>query len=95
MLNHDNGVSGIADFLEQGNELRNLPEVQPGSRLIQQIESAAGIRFSKFNCDFYPLSLASREGLRGLAEADISQSHSLERLQFPQNGRVIGEDGMA
>ena len=43
MLDHENGVSGVAEPLQDPYQLRDISGMKPGRRLVEDIEGPSGI----------------------------------------------------
>ena len=42
MLDDDHGIAGIDEFMEDVEQLADIVEMQPGGRLVENIEGLAG-----------------------------------------------------
>ena len=71
VLDHYDGVASIGQAVQDLQELADIVEVQPGGRLIQDIQGLAGPSFAEFPRQLDPLRLTARERRGQLAQCDI------------------------
>src|SRR4029077_738481 len=60
-------------------------EVQPGRRLVEHVERAAGGAPRELSCELHALRLAAGEGRRRLAERDVAEA------DLPQGLELVGD----
>ena len=70
VLDDDDGVAPIPQLVQYLEQLLDIVEVQPGGRLIQNIEGLAGVPLGELPRQLDPLRLAARERGGGLTEHD-------------------------
>jgi hypothetical protein len=68
VLDDDHRVALLDQAMEQRQELAHVVEVQPGRRLVEQVDGAAGAALAELGRQLDALRLAARERGRGLAE---------------------------
>ena len=66
--------------------------MQPCSRLVQNVQSAAGTPACKLCRQFHPLAFATGESDCRLAQPDITQPYIYHRFQFLGDGRNAAEE---
>ena len=88
MLDDDDCVSLRYEVIEHLDELLGVIEVEPGCRLIQEVECPAGRTFREFPGELNPLGLTARERGRALAELDVVEADPGEGLE------LVRMDGM-
>ena len=77
--------------MQHFQQLLDVGKVQPGRRLVQQIQRAAGGPFSQLAGQLDPLRLAARKRRRRLAELDVIETHVVQRLQQRGDRRNVLE----
>ena len=82
MLDDDDGIALVDQFLQDVQQDLDVFEMQAGRRLVEDVQGLAGTLPGELGCQFHPLGLAAGQGDRGLAEMQISQSDVHERLQL-------------
>jgi hypothetical protein len=66
--------------------------VEPGGRLVQDVERAPGCPARQLTGKLHPLRLAAGELRRGLTQLDVAEPDVVERLQLvPDRGYVLKE----
>src|SRR6266487_494043 len=75
VLDHDDGISGVAQFHQHLEQLLNIGEMQTGCRLVQYIKCATGRFFRKLSRKFDSLGLSAGKGRAGLAELQIAETN--------------------
>ena len=65
--------------------------MQPGGRLVQQIERAAGALLHQFAGELDPLGLAAGKRRRWLAELDVIEPHFVQRAELLGHGGDVLE----
>ena len=92
VLDHDHAVACVHEPLEHLQQPLDVGEVQPGGRLVEDVEGPAGGHLRELGGELDPLRLAARQRRRRLAEADIAEPDGVERLQPPADlGDVLEE----
>ena len=66
--------------------------MQPGGRLVEDVEGLAGVHAAQLGGQLDALGLAAGERGRGLAERDVAQADLLQAAQQPGDGGKIGEE---
>ncbi len=61
MLDDDDGIATIPQLVQHLEQLLDVVEVQPGSRLIQNVESLTSIPLGELARQLDPLRLTARE----------------------------------
>ncbi len=91
MFDHNDSIAQIHQALEHVEQPLDVFEVQPGGRLIQDVERAAGLALAQFARQLDALRFAA--GKRGgrLAQVNVAQAHIVQRLQLGVNLRNIFE----
>ncbi|MNK74930.1 hypothetical protein D3C87_944540 [compost metagenome] len=79
VLDDDDGVAVVDQFLKHLQQLARVLEVQAGCRLIEDVEGLAGGAAGQFLGQLDPLGLAARQGGGRLADLDVAQTHALQR----------------
>ena len=93
MLDDQQAVAGLQQLAERGEQLGDVVEVQPGRRLVEDVEHAvAGVR-RQVRRDLDPLRLAARQRRRRLAEPQVAEADLVEHLQPAQHLRRAAEEG--
>jgi hypothetical protein len=85
-------VTCLDEFLERGEQLRDVVEVKAGCRFVENVEQpfAAIRREVRRNLD--PLCFPARERRRRLAETEIPETDLVEHLQPSQHLRRRTEE---
>ncbi|MNT06822.1 hypothetical protein D3C72_1415040 [compost metagenome] len=79
MLDDDDGVAVVDQFLKHLQQLAGVLEMQAGRRLVEDVEGLAGGAAGQFLGQLDPLGLAARQGGGRLADLDVAQTHALQR----------------
>src|SRR5229473_1165486 len=87
VLDHDDRVAGLDQPGEHAEQLADVLEVQAGGGLVEHVDGPAGGTALQFRGELDPLGLAAGQGGRGLAQADVPETHVDQRLQVPVDGR--------
>ena len=66
--------------------------MQPGGRLIENIERLASCAPTQLGSKFDTLRLAAAKGRGGLAELNIAKAHFVDRRQLASNRRNVSEE---
>ena len=80
MLDHQNGIAQVHKFLQHIEQLADVVEMKPGGRLIEDVESPAGLALAEFASQLDALRLAAGERGGGLAQVDVAQPDVVQRL---------------
>jgi hypothetical protein len=93
VLDDEQRVPRLQQLAEGREQLRDVVEVQPGRRLVENVEHAvAGLRREvRGNLD--PLRLAARQRRRRLPEAEVAEADLVEHLEPPQHLGRAAEEG--
>src|SRR3954451_15796958 len=92
VLDHEKAVTGLQQLLERGEQLRDVVEVQPGRRLVEDVEHAiAGLR-REVRRDLDPLRFAAGQRGRGLTETQVAEADLVEHLKASQDFRRGAEE---
>ncbi len=67
MFDYDDGVAGVHQPMENREQFAYVVEVEPGRRLVQDVEGSAGAAFGQFAAELDALGLAAGERGRRLA----------------------------
>ena len=90
VLDDQHGVARIGEIVEHFEQHLDVGEVQPGGRLVEEIERAAGALFDQLAGQLDPLRLAPGKSRRWLAELEVIESHVVQRLQLmPHVGDIL------
>ncbi|MCY1364151.1 hypothetical protein D9M69_509440 [compost metagenome] len=94
MLYHDHRIALIHQGVHGLQQLADIVKMKTGGRLIKDKQGLAFFRvpLPQEIRQFYPLGLSPGEGIGGLTQANVSQSHLLERQDlFGQFGLITAE----
>ena len=92
VLNDDNGVATINEFLEYVHQDADVLEVETCGGLVEDVERLPCIFLGQFGGQFDALTLTTRKGGGGLAEFDVTKPHVLNGLDLAENiGHVFEE----
>ena len=92
VLDHEHGVAAVDEPLEHLEQLLDVGEVQPGRRLVEDVQRAAGRDLAQLGRELDALRLAARERRRGLAELDVVEPDVVQRLEPPAQLRDLREE---
>ena len=92
VLNDDDRIAGIDEFLEHLEQRRYVLEGQAGGGLVEDIERPAGGTLGKLGGQLDPLGFTTRKRGRGLAEVDIAEPDIVQRFQLTFKSRKILEE---
>ena len=59
VLDDDDGISKVSESVENFKKLPNVVEMQSGGRLVEKVQSAAGLALGEFTGEFHALRLAA------------------------------------
>ena len=74
VLDHDDGVAGVAQLVQHPQQQFDIGEVQAGGRLVKDVEGSAGVAFAQLQRQFDALGLAAGQGGGALAQGDVAQA---------------------
>jgi ABC-type lipopolysaccharide export system ATPase subunit len=80
VLDHDHRVTGVDESLERLEQLVDVGEMQPGRRLVENVERLARRDLAELGCELHPLCLAARQRRRRLAELDVVEADVVQGL---------------
>jgi hypothetical protein len=87
VFDDDHGVPLVDESIEHIQQLARVLEMQPGRRLVQDVEGAPGTPARQLAGELDPLGFSSAQGGCRLTELDVSES---DRLQGPE---LVGDRG--
>src|SRR5439155_18976219 len=93
VLDDEQRVSRLEELLERREQLRNVVEVQPRRRLVEDVQETLAAVRRQVRRDLDPLRLAARERRRRLTEPQIAEADPLQHLHPPQHFRRAAEEG--
>jgi len=82
VFDHQNGVSGVHQALQDTQQPVNISDVQAGRRFIEDVEGAPGGAPTQFGRQFDALRLAAGEGRGWLPQANIPNPTSIRVCNF-------------
>src|SRR5690606_15125466 len=88
VLDDDHGVSGVHELLEDLEQPAHVLEVQARRRLVEHVQSAAGLRARELARELDTLRLAAAQGGRRLAELHVAEPHLRERAENARERRI-------
>ena len=71
VLDHDDGVAGVAQLVQHLEQQFDVGKVQAGGGLVQDVEGAAGVALGELQRQLDALRLAARECGGALAQAQV------------------------
>ena len=80
VLDDDDRVARVHEPVEHLEELLDVREVEPGGRLVEDVDRLAGGAPRELRGQLHALRLAARERRGRLAEADVAEADVHERL---------------
>ena len=80
MLHDDQGVAGVAQVAQDGDESRDVPRVQADARLVED-EEGVDKGGAKSGGQVDPLDLAAAEGARLAVEGEVAETHLHQVVQ--------------
>ena len=92
VLDHEHGVARVDESLQHLEELLDIGDVQPGRRLVEDVERPPGRDLGELRRELDALRLATRERRRRLAHAHVVEAHVVQRLQTPRQPRNLREE---
>ena len=91
VFNHQHRVALIHQTSQHDEQTTNVFKVQPGGRLIQEINGVACAAPRQLAGQLYALGFATRQCWRRLPEPYIAQPHIHECLQMACDARLVGK----
>src|SRR6202035_2911633 len=82
-----------AQTLQHDEQLRDVREMQPGGRLIEDVQRTSGGPFREFLGELDALCFAARQRGRALPQANVREPDVEQSLQFRLHGRHCGKEG--
>ena len=92
VLDDDNRVARIDQFVEHFQQLLYVLEVQAGGRLVEDVQCTARRAFREFLGEFHALGLAARQRGGLLADLHIAEADLVQRVELRGNRRYGGEE---
>ena len=92
VLDHEHGVAGVDQPLQHHEQLAHVVEVQPGGRLVEDVERPPGAAPLQLARQLHALRLAARQRRGRLPELDVAEPHVVERLQLALDRRDVLEE---
>ena len=92
VLDDDDRIALIDQFVQHFKQLRHVVEMQAGCRLIENIERTAGRLARQFLGELDALRFAAGQGIGLLADLDIAEADLGQRLQLVAYCRDGGEE---
>jgi hypothetical protein len=71
VLDHDDGLAGVDEPVEELEHLRHVGEVEPRRRLVEHVDAAL---LGHVDGELEPLALAPRQGRERLPDAEVAES---------------------
>ena len=84
MLDDDDGVATVDEFLEHVDQDADVFEMQAGGGLVENVEGLSGVALREFGGQLHSLALSAREGGGWLSQLDIAEAHVLNGLYLAQ-----------
>ena len=91
VLDDDHRIPQVGESVQHVEELSYVVEVQPGRRLVQQVQRPASRWPGKFGREFDSLGLAAGHGRGRLTEGHVPETDIDERLQDDTDFRDVAE----
>ena len=92
MLDDEDRVAAVDEAMEDLEQLLDVGEVEPGRRLVEDVERPAGRPPRQLGRQLDPLRLAARQRRRRLAEVDVAEPDVVERLELGPDVRHRREE---
>ena len=92
VLDDEDRVAAVDQPVEDLEQLLDVGEVEPGRRLVEDVERPAGRPPRQLGRQLDPLRLAARQGRRRLAEVDVAQADVVQRLELGPDVRHRREE---
>ena len=91
VLDDDDRVPLVLEPVQDFQQLLDVVEVEPGGRLVEDVEGLAGALLDQLARQLDPLGLAAGERGRGLAELDVVEPHVVQGLEHRRDLGDVGE----
>ena len=91
VLDHDHRVALRGEAVEHLEQLADVVEVQPGRRLVEDVQGLARPLLDQLARQLDPLGLAAGERRRGLAELEVIEPDVVQGLEHPGDLGDVGE----
>ena len=88
VLDDEDRVAAVDQPVEDLEQLLDVGEVEPGRRLVEDVERPAGRPPRQLGRQLDPLRLAARQRRRRLAEVDVAEADVVERLELGPDVRA-------
>ena len=92
VLDDHERVARLEQLAERREQLRDVVEMQPGGRLVEDVEQPLAAVRRQMRRDLDALRLAAGQRRRRLAEAQVAEADLVEHLQPPQHLRRAAEE---
>ncbi len=92
MLDEDDGVAGVDQLLQLRHQHLDVGRVQPGGRLVEQVERVPAAGALQLAGQLDPLRLPAGQLGRRLAQPQVAEADLLQRAQAAGGGRDVGEE---
>src|SRR3546814_18406648 len=87
MLDDDHAVALLDERLEHFEQLADILEMEPGGRLVEDVERLPGRTPRQFLGELDALCLAARQRRRLLPDLDIAKAHADDTPHLPPDPR--------
>ena len=92
MFHHDDGLTGIDQVVENPDQTRDVGEMEPCRRLVEEKEPAGRIHTREESGEAEPLGFPARQGRGRLTECEISQADAGERPESIADPRPLRKE---
>ena len=94
MFDDHDTVTTIHECLQDGQQAKHVVAMQTGGRFIEQQEGVGGIpaQTAEVFDQLETLGLAAGQGVKGLAQSQVTQPHGDQGLETGLNGRMIRKE---
>ena len=89
VLDHDERVTGVAQFHQHLQQFFDIGEMQAGRRFVQNVNGATGRLLRQFGREFHPLRFAAGKRRAGLAELQISEPTSSNAFSLSETAGTL------
>ena len=87
VLDHDNGIALLDQFVQHLEQFRDVVEMQSGRRLVQDVQGSAGGALRQLLGELDALRLAARERGGLLADMDVVEADAVQKLEYAAHPR--------
>ena len=91
VLDHEHRVALVHQLAEHVEQFLDVFEMQPGRRLVEDVQRAAGAALRQFSRQLHALRFPARQRRRRLSELDVAEADFLERAQLVRDRRHVLE----